>query len=572
MGGVFAPPVLVFATCHRGLREENMREGLKKLTFAILCGLTLLIGAFYFYHIHTAFVPNGEDLYQVWLMYNEKLLGSKWHSGNIIFQIVLDICYAIGGLSYKTIQLEFTVFCTIIMLLTMLLIFVESRKSEEEKSSYINYGILPLFSMFMILLQPIKEGSNFGMIWGDDVDMIYMFPFDYHAMSQIFALISLCLLVFIYRFWDNKKLRTSGLIISALIFIYSVGHTDLIYYVVFVAPFAIVLLLHGLRQDKLQKIILIVLGVFFMGLFATKFLSGEITDSIWSVERTHVYGGVYGAANFAELLEIGISNVINYIFTIGDIFNINIWARPVISVWSVLFFIKIAFVVAGYILIFKIIKYSLTGSINEKGYDMTDEIIAWGFLILSLVYIMTDIGSNISNTRYMPILVPYMTIIICRHGFKGFSNSMNISDYRSQLMVFLILTAICINYAEPVWKYTATDNILDNCQVAVDVIEQTQEEMSADSKAIAIAPHWLFARLTCMSEGQIIFYPDLETARRYAGDDAKIKYIVTSTDMSDTIHRLNNCANAGSYEGLCDIYGEPVRAIPLEFFEVYVLN
>lgn len=57
--------------------------------------------------------------------------------------------------------------------------------------------------------------------------------------------------------------------------------------------------------------------------------------------------------------------------------------QPIISFYSILFVVRIALVVSGYVIVARIVVESVKGRLEQYGNIITDEILAWTFVLLS---------------------------------------------------------------------------------------------------------------------------------------------------------------------------------------------
>lgn len=536
------------------LKTANMRVW-KTVAGIVLCVLTILFGILYFYRIHLAFIPNGEDLDTVWRYF----VNGKYDGGNVLWNFVTKISYQISGLSYNSVHLQFTILNAIVLILTLLL----SIRGKDKK---MNYFILPLFAFFMIFLHTVKEDDLFAVLW-TETDMIYMLPYDYHSMPRIFGLLGM-LMVYWCILAKSTKHRIVALVCTVVVVVYGALYTDMIYYVVFLAPLFIILFLHGFRDEKWKKICFYILVVGFGLFFLTRLLPFDFTERLWTDTKAEVYGGaIYGASNFVGMNHLE-DNIINYVDVILQIFNINLPEHPLLSLWSVVYLIKLFILLAGYYLMFRIIISSIKGTTQEEGYDLIDEMAAWGYAMLSIVFIFSEIGKYSSNMRYVTQFLPLVTIVLCRNIKMAIPQFIQefLSDVKyKKALLFVVVGMICICYAEPVWFYHASDSFKEDLEAIVDYVEETD-------LGYAIAPHWLCSRLTIMSGGEVIFYPTEKAVKKRFGEDAKITYMVTTYDYDSIPNKFNNLADVESYDKLCEKYGTPTELLELEQISLCVFE
>lgn len=529
----------------------------QKLLFCVVCAATVVMGGIYYFYILRSFIPNAEDLVttQRWYLVLKHM--QSYRHSNIIFDVVSCLSVLIGGMSFFSIRLEFTLFYVMVLGLSLYL-------SASGKKGRKPWFLLPLWAFFMILIHTIQIDSNFTTVY-DDTDLIRMFPYNYHIIPLIFALISLAVLQCGLSTNERKK-KSIAIGIEVIVVIYAILFTDLIYYIIFLLPMLIVLAFRGLYNNKARKYMmpLMALGVGLMLL--TRILPGNFFSKMW--DNTTVgtsYGAIYGGSDWLDLDHL-IVHITNYIKVIMLLFNIDLSNRPIISFYSVLFVVRIAFVVIGYVIVAKIIACSVKGKAKQNGFSMIDEILAWAFVMLSCSFIFTRNALYRDLVRYYTAFVPILTILLCRHVGDLLKEAMPVLGTMKQKRIYFagMLGALCICQAEPVWNYRVEASYQEDCEAAIEYLRQ----WGAETGGYAVAPYWLYPRLSAMTNGEILFYDNEETIKRLYGEDAVIRYMVVGWDDRGLLtYGLNDIAHE-SYEEMCDKYKSPIRAVDLDYIYV----
>lgn len=531
--------------------------GHQKLLFCVACAAAVVLGGIYYFCILHSFVPNAEDLATTQQWYLVLKHTQSYRHSNIVFDMVSCLSVLIGGMSYFSIRLEFTLLYAMVLGLSLYL-SAQGKKGEER------WFLLPLWGFFMILIHTVKDGSKFTMVY-DDMDLIRQFPYNYHIIPLIFALISLIVLQ-CYLGTNEKKKKSIGGGLGIILVIYALLFTDLIYYIIFILPFVIVLALRGLYNDKTRKYMLPLLATFVGMMLLTRILPGDLFERLWSSATLGTsYGAIYGGSDWLNLDNLFL-HVTNYIKTIMLLFNIDLSARPLISFYSVLYVVRIALVIIGYFIVARIIACSVKGKAKQNGYVMIDEVLAWGFVMLSCAFIFTRNALYRDLIRYYAAFVPILTILLCRHIGGFMRKSLPVLETMKQKKFYFagIMGALCICQIEPVWLYQVEDGYQEDCEAAIAYLR----EWGAETDGYAVAPYWLYARLSAMTDGEIIFYDSEKTVKQLYGEDAVIKYMVVGWDDRGLLtHGLNHIAY-GSYEEMCEKYKAPLRAVDLNY--VYV--
>ncbi|MCM1103038.1 MAG: hypothetical protein NC409_02935 [Clostridium sp.] len=528
----------------------------QRILFFVVCTIAVVLGGIYYYGILHAFVPHAEDLASTQHWYLILTNKCSYSHDNIIFDGIMCLSVLVGGMSYFASRLASAMTYTVILGLSLYLSLTQKRGKNR-------WFLLPLWAFFCVLIHTLREASDFLVY--DSTDLIRPFPYNYHAMPIIWALISLIVL---QCFWDTHVRKRKSIIggIGIIVVVYALLFTDLIYYVIFAVPMLIVLLLRGLYSDKTRKYMLPLLGVGVGIMLLTRILPGDFFEKLWSDTGVEsAYGTIYGATNWLSLDNIFL-HITNYIKTIMLLFNIDLSNRPIISLYSVLFVVRIGFVVIGYVVVAKIILYSVKGKAQQNGYGVIDEVLAWAFVVLSCLFIFTENALYKDLMRYYTAFVPILTILLCRNigsFLRMFLPILERIQYKKSFFAGLV-AALCICQMEPVWLYKVRYSYQEDCEAAIGYLRQ----WGAEKDGYVVAPYWLYPRLSAMTEGEILFYPNEWTVKQLYGEDAAIKYMVVGwDDMGLLNYGLNDIAY-GSYEEMCEKYKAPVRAVDLDYMYV----
>lgn len=480
-----------------------------------VCVAAVVIGGLYYFGILNAFVPNTEDLGTVQHWYLILKMGQPYRHINIIYDAVSCLSVLAGGMSYFSIRLIFTL---LYMMVLGLSLFLSAYRSKSNKQWF----VFPLWTFFMVLVRTVREGSRFARVY-EDTDLIYQLPYCYHITSLIFALICM---VILQCYMNTETGKKKGLIggLGIVIGIYACLSTDLVYYVVFAAPFLLVLVIRGFYHNKTRSYMLPVLAVCVGVMLLTRVLPGDFFAGFWKTETVgNPYGNIYGGSDWLNIGDI-LSHCVNYLKVVMALFNVEISNRPVISLHSLLLFVRIVLIVFGYAIVGKILICSIKGKIERCGFTIIDEILAWSFTVMSCVFIFTKNGVNESLIRYFPALVPLLTILLCRNiggCIKGVLPVLEKINYKRYYFSAMI-GALCICQAEPVWQYHVEDSYQEDCEAAIEYLRM----WGVESDGYALAPYWLCSRLSVMTEGEILFFNNEQLIRDIYGEDAVARYVV----------------------------------------------
>ncbi len=525
-----------------------------KWIICVVCLTVVIAGGVYYYGILLGVMPNGEELIGIQNCYLQMERGGRYSSGNVLSSVTTVLSVMIGGLSFFSARLQVALLYTIVLGLTL---YLAIRRSGKRSS----LAMLPLWAFFMIFVHTIRYSSDFGKMY-DRTDLIYWMPYSGHITALIF---SLACIVFLQCYLDTKT-RKARMVWGGLGFVigvYALIKSDLIFYVVFVVPVLITLFFRGLYNDKLRKYVIWAVSAGIVIILATRIMPGEFCEALWSRQRASSYGVVYGATNWMDLDHI-LVHLGNYVKMILQLFNIDISDKPIISLYSVLFVVRITLVLIGYIIVARVIVSSIKGKIKDKGYTIVDEVLAWAFVLLSCAFVFTKYALYRDLMRYFGGLVSILTILLCRNitAYMEETFSALMRSIKNKKMYFAgILGALCICQMEPVWLYEEADMYQEDCEAAIEYIRQWGD-------GYVLAPYWLYARLSAMTNGEIIFYPNEETIKELYGEDAQMRYMIVGWDEDGLLtYELNEFAYL-SYDEMCEKYRTPAKAVELDYLYV----
>ncbi len=512
----------------------------------IVCCVCIVAGGLYNFGIQSAFIPNSEDINSIFIKYMAIKSGRKYEHYNIIYDGITYLSVLIGGMSYFSTRLMFTLFYMIEMSLTLYLCL------RQEKSY--NLSFVPLFAFFVIFIHTIDVDKSFGIL----VAEIRQLPYNHHLPSVINALICFVIIQMFLNTQDSRKRKVLA-VCEIVAVIYGFRYTDIIFISVFLAPLLLTLFIRGLYNEKTRRY---VVGAVFIGLIAvllTRVIPLNFFEKLWRIEPGGFYSGVYGSDNWVDLGSV-LGNVNGYIRLVMLLFNIEISNRPYVSLYSLLFIVRVLFLIAGYIIVFKIVKRSILGKIKESEYNILDEFLAWSYVVVSCSFILTRFGTW-GMQRYYVALVPVMTILLCRN-LKGLLYGMFpdiMTGLRHKKLYFFAMMGIfCICQAEPLWQYEATDCYVEDCEKIVEYVQETD-------LGYAIAPYWWATRLTAMSGGETIFYSSLNQLKEYEGEDAMPTYVIAGYIDNDGGGDLYSFGVQdiiyGSYEEMCEKFATPTETV-----------
>lgn len=518
----------------------------------VVCAVFVVLSALYYYGLQCEYPPQPEEVIAVQRMFSHLSLGTDYTITEVLFDTCLFVATKIEGMSYQSVRIFLSLLYSILLSFTVFLCLKPKRGGGT------NLYRLPLIALFSVILFPIAVNYELFQ-WPPGVDLIYEFPFHYHYTARIYALICLVLLMILLQCQEKKRKVIYG-ILFAVICLYAMRKTDLIYYIVFLAPAAIVVFLYALHVGKLRKYAVYCTSA---GM-CTLLLSRVFLQSMWTRESVGVYGDLYGGTNWTSIDTLGM-NFLNYIKLILINFNIQLPKAPVLSLYSVVYILKIGILIVGYIIVIHIIKCSVTGENDSYQYDFIDEILAWSYILMTGVYLSTDFGSAVIFFRYFSQLTFIMTILLCRN-IEAFPKIIGIKwlkeiKYKKELL-FIYTFVLCVCSTGKVWTYRVPNGYEPELKAIAEYIENTDY-------GCAVAPFWLYSQIGALSNGAVMAYQTEEEIKNIYGSDVKVTYIITNNfDNSDIKGDFYDHCN--TYEEMCEYYSEPSDIIRYERLQLVI--
>lgn len=531
--------------------------GNKMFSF-VACVLFLTLSALYFYGLQCGYPPEPESIMSVSSLFSHLTRGTEYHITEFLYSACALLAVEIGGMSYFSTRLFYTLLYMILLSGVMFLCL--KPKDGHNAKLY----LLPLIGLLSVLLFPVADNAEIFQ-WPAGVELIYVWPYVYHCIPQIYTVLCLVVLLILIQCREKKRQIVYSIVL-AVICLYAMKTADLIFYVMFLAPLFIVAFLHTFYKADTRKYAIYLMSGGMVILFLSKILRYAAKGSLWTKERMHVYGRVHGGTNWVSIDSLGIT-ILGYIKIVAANFNIQLPGAPVLSLHTIVAVFKIAIVIIGYLIIFHIIKCSLSGRGKSYQYDYIDEITAWSYLILSGISLFTELGGSVINNKYFCGMTFLMTIILCRNieTFLTIINIETLKELKYKKELFCAYTfVLCVCSMGKVWTYHAPDGYEADFEAITQYIEGTDY-------GYAVAPLWLYPQIYAKSGGEVMIFRKIEEIRNIFGDDAKISYIVTNDDDNYEVPE-NVYVHCSSEEEIREYYSEPTDVIHYDKLKLLIFK
>lgn len=519
---------------------RNKEDILKKMQrvsegwwFAAICVIILsIVGATYYFGIVKMVVPSSEDCMQIYHHWLGITSGNRtaFHE-DIIGTISDTIAYSVLGCTYNAVRLNWTIKYGFLLFIVGIIstLFAKNKKT--------NILLCPIFILFLIEQHLFEENSRYAWSYSSDVDMLTFYPSNYHLGPIIAGFICIALVYLIKEELNNKnKIILS--VITIIISIYYFLYGDLIFYVVFLIPYTIYLIICWWHNDRSRYRLLygtILLGI---GLISTKFAIGtKLHDFLWTSNSSsrRVYGEV--SWTIFENLSQWIDNAT---YMVLCMFNIDRAYSTVISVWSLLLIIRLILLLMVFYLVIVVV---VTGLKDINRFDVIDYICSYSIVIFIFAKIFTQFCWGLD--RYFFSIVPLSVILLIRNfDIVVFCiTRVNIhDDAKLRYLLCVVGCIIAILGVNNVWSRETKDTDRDNIENVITYMEKNGE-------GYAIAKYTLYARMGVQAQGRELFFENQEMHDKYFKEE-KPRYIIANWD-----------------EGVCQAYRWPNSEE--EFIEEY---
>lgn len=509
----------------------------KKNCFAMVCIIVLsIIGAIYYFGIVNMVVPSSEDCMQTYSHWLGIVSGNKtsFHE-DIIGTITDTIAYSIFGCSYNTVRLNWTIKYTLLLFIVGIISILFTKNNRT------NIFLYPIYILFLIEQHLFEDNSRYAWSYSCDVDMLTFYPSNYHLGPMIAGFICIAL-VYLIRKEVNKKNRIILSIITTSISLYYFLYGDLIFYVVFLIPYVIYLVIYWWQGNRSRYNLLY--GTIILGfvLVITKFAIGtRLHNFLWTSDAAsrRIYGEVSWTI-FEDLSQW----FDNAIYMILCMFNIDRAYSTVISVWSLLLIIRLILLL---MVVYLVIVVIATGLKDVKKFDVVDLICSFSIVIFIFTKIFTQFCWGLD--RYFFSIVPLSVILLIRNFDLVVLNITKVNiqnDVKLQYLLGVVGCIVIILGINNVWARETKDTDRDNIENVIAYMEENGE-------GYAIAKYVLYARMGVQAQGRKLFFENQEMHDKYF-EEEKPRYIIANWD--EEVCQAYRWPN--SEEEFNEEYGKPV--------------
>lgn len=452
----------------------QIRGKKQKIFYFVIVVCLCLLFSVYYYGIQMGVVPSDEHSLSVYnaYLYLYKDLNEKMNFFNWICVIVVRFF----GVCYGSLRIVWTIFYFFISL------FALDLSIRDNKWNCKIYAI-PIYIILMVLMH--LSGEHLTEYYGLLVKVFNEYPFDIHIHTTLFCLIFLWVC---YRVDEERiksvKIRWIIYIFTCFMCYLVAGKADTL---LFIASSMLPLLValcrkYILNSKSWSKIIIVFLVLIAILNFLIDFSSDEVGAILYS----------FHIQTFIDVKNL-VNQVLAYIACLSGTFNFDIWRQE----FSLVIVPGIARIFMVLFIYFLIIKNLIRYFKKEKSVDLSEQIISWGFLLITLGFIFTQLGYW-DRARYMNIFLPYGTILLC-WNIDRFISFVNVSSHKSFVVISILLILSCYS---PDWgKYREEYNVYEKDLMEINEL--------VDQKGLheGLGPIQIFPPVTMQGRGKHWGYP-----------------------------------------------------------------
>ena len=298
---------------------------------------------------------------------------------------------------------------------------------------------------------------------------IYHYPFNYHMDANLFVVISAWI---VYRIQPVKieirKYCYLGLVVlSFLAFLKS----DLIYAIAFVAPLTIVTILSFMKKNLVPKIP-VILMVTLGGIIVLRLMCLIVPQlSMLFATETSKYSfstNMYGMSNWTSIGVWG-SQLQIYLTIIANLFNFNFAQISVINLDIVVYTLRLLLVIYMF---YNIIR-NVVRIFSKKESNDAETLISLGFVLLSIVFICSEVCENTYSGRYLGSLLILGTVVLCWNIDKIYARLLDSRMHCKIGWTFMLLCLMVAASYQHEWGcHKANDLWDDSHEQAVEIAEE----------------------------------------------------------------------------------------------------
>lgn len=358
------------------------------------------------------FVLEGNDIY------NGNILLSGWNLTGISFAFSDLLFYTMGiavaGVSQKASVLAAAIPYFLLIVLSAFLVYAKRKKECK-------VGLLLLISVSAIPCTYLMDKARF------------------HTASIVECLLALFLLDYFKQASKRKKRIIS---VFSMLLLSIAAMSDALALLMIIMPIIIVcgwrLVVCYLQERHIKAE-----DVYYVIISSSAMVMSFIFDKLYYLFGHANKNSFLGSRLFSKMEELPMKFEI-YIKSVLGMFDANFFNTTLFSVHTLLCFLRILIVLTGLICIV----YNIYLVVKGEDSDICARVLSIGVILVSFVFILTNVGIDEESARYMGTFPAIMCVIICRTDWKkqiGVKRKNAVITILSLLFIFLISCSLFAN-------------------------------------------------------------------------------------------------------------------------------
>lgn len=522
----------------------NFKANKKNILIIVVCVVFSLCAAIYYYGLHLNFWPDAEHCMTLLRYYYAEIENTSFSSLKEFWltKWLSEMAYRLFGINYHSMRIYVSSVYFFCILPTTILSLYSFRKK------CFKWYLIPLLTFVAVIINPGR--SEFC---GFMSEIYHVYPYDMHASAVLLTLLSVMVLQ-IYLWSEQRKKKIVSLIILVGLILVGCRQADFLLYMTgFVLPLCIWLIAWVWRKHRqiFMYLVLAVSGALVIARICSLFMTplqllfaGNIT--------------VYGQANFIMPGDVW-NSLINVVTEIGALYNINIAGESILSVYTLIAFLRIGIVCIIFYIAFRYVVLIFRS--GGETIDCISAVASCGILLNIFFLVISTRGFyyGARSIRYMTMVLFFGALLLCRNADIIFASFMKMKNAKNFLFLFWGLCVLLD--VRPVWK-GGEDRILYE-----KAIEEVTNIIVDNGLGNGYGGHWYGPNMTLLMDGE---YAVVEEDRIV--NNIQINYIVNGKKGSALPGIESGHYRAYEESALLEQYGKPDRVWETEFFYIWYYN
>lgn len=305
------------------------------------------------------------------------------------------------------------------------------------------------------------------------------------------------------------------------------------------------------------------LNIIFLSLSIASVILGKLIDTLFFMAGDANKNSFLEQKTFTDIDTIRDKFKI-YLSSILGMFNASFFGEKLMTINTLWCFLRIIVVLFSFYIMFK----SIYNFLKHRNTDMVSVVLSLGFLLMSLIFILTDIAVDINSARYigyLPILSAVLIVRYFKYNDTLITRIANKKISKKSLIVVYSIVLILSNLAPVDFKKPVTSQ--DN--LAKFLVENGLKN--------GYAKFWNASHVTLASEGKVnvraVVYDNDKNIQKFTWFCKNSWYTPDSSNF--VVIENSDSSNDGfgiTKESVKKCIGKPGKVLSFENYTIYVYN